>query len=186
MSFQAYLDTIKEKTGLTPKDFKVIAREKGLLQGDTVKPGPIVAWLKAEYGLGHGHAMAIVHTFKAEVEPQRTMDEQIVAHFKGEKAKWQEPYNELLAKVGEFGPDISEGPTGTYISILRKGKKFAIVQITADRFDVGFKLKGVEPTGRLEDSGPKDRLVSHRVHIYDPDEIDGEVIDWLRQAYDRA
>jgi hypothetical protein len=185
MSFEAYLDTIKEKTGMTPKDFKALAREKGLLGGGSVKAGPIVAWLKADYGLGHGHAMAIVHTFKSETEPQLTVDEQVAAHFKGEKAKWREPYDELLVKIGEFGPDISEGPTGTYISMLRGGKKFAIVQLTADRFDIGFKLKGVEPTERLEDAGPKDRLVTHRVHVYDPKEIDDEVIGWLRQAYDR-
>ena len=42
MSFQAYLDTIKEKTGLTPDDFEKIARERGLLEGD-IKAGPIIA-----------------------------------------------------------------------------------------------------------------------------------------------
>lgn len=59
MSFQAYLDNIKAKTGKTPKDFRALAKTKGLL-GPEVKAGAIVAWLKDDFGLGRGHAMAIV------------------------------------------------------------------------------------------------------------------------------
>ncbi|HEX8860273.1 MAG TPA: DUF4287 domain-containing protein [Actinomycetes bacterium] len=63
MSFQAYLDNIQAKTGKTPADFKAIAAEKQLLRPD-VKAGQIVAWLKDDFGLGHGHAMAIYATLK--------------------------------------------------------------------------------------------------------------------------
>jgi hypothetical protein len=58
MSFQAYIDNIKTKTGKTPEDFRTIAVKKGLLKPG-VKAGEIVAWLKKDFGLGHGHAMAI-------------------------------------------------------------------------------------------------------------------------------
>lgn len=63
MSFQAYIDNIKTKTGKTPVDFKQLAAEKGLLEPG-IKAGQIVAWLKEDFGLGHGHAMAIYATFK--------------------------------------------------------------------------------------------------------------------------
>ena len=63
MSFQAYIDNIKAKTGKTPDDFKKLADKKGLLNPG-VKAIEIVAWLKKDYGLGHGHAMAIYATFK--------------------------------------------------------------------------------------------------------------------------
>jgi hypothetical protein len=62
MSFQAYLDNIETKTGKTPNDFIVLAKEKGF--GSNTKAGEIVSWLKADFGLGHGHAMAIVHVIK--------------------------------------------------------------------------------------------------------------------------
>lgn len=66
MSFQAYLDNIKKKTGKSPEDFKKIAQEKGFLQNDelTVKATQITNWLKEEFELGHGHAMAIYATLK--------------------------------------------------------------------------------------------------------------------------
>lgn len=63
MSFQAYLDTIEDKTGLTPRKLVDIAKEKGL-DGPDVKAGAILDWLKADYGLGRGHGMALVHVIK--------------------------------------------------------------------------------------------------------------------------
>lgn len=63
MSFQAYLDTIKARTGRTPEDFRQLAEAKGLLSDGKVakgvKAGDVVAWLKDDFGLGRGHAMAI-------------------------------------------------------------------------------------------------------------------------------
>lgn len=59
MSFQAYLDNIEAKTGLTPRQFVDLAAEKGF--GPGTKATPIVEWLAADYGLGRGHAMALVH-----------------------------------------------------------------------------------------------------------------------------
>ncbi len=59
MTFQAYLDTIRKQTGLGPDDFVRLATEKGLTAPGT-KATPITEWLKADFGLGHGHAMAIV------------------------------------------------------------------------------------------------------------------------------
>lgn len=63
MSFQAYLDNIEEKTGKTPNEFIAIAKEKGFDAPET-KAGAIIQWLKDDYGLGRGHAMAIVHIIK--------------------------------------------------------------------------------------------------------------------------
>jgi len=59
MSFQAYLDTIEEKTGLTPRE--LVDRATARRFGPGTKAGEIVAWLGEEYGLGRGHAMALVH-----------------------------------------------------------------------------------------------------------------------------
>lgn len=63
MSFQAYLDNIRAKTGKTPEDFKALATAAGVYRPD-MKAGDLVAWLKAEYGLGHGHSMAVWAVFK--------------------------------------------------------------------------------------------------------------------------
>ncbi|MCX7521959.1 DUF4287 domain-containing protein [Microbacterium sp. STN6] len=63
MSFQAYLDTIEEKTGLTPRELVEIANQKGF-NDPAVKAGAILEWLKTDYALGRGHGMALVHVIK--------------------------------------------------------------------------------------------------------------------------
>jgi len=63
MSFQAYIDNIHAKTGKTPEEFEKLAREKGFFEPG-VKVMTIVNWLKEDFDLGHGHAMAIVQCFK--------------------------------------------------------------------------------------------------------------------------
>ena len=68
MSFQSYLDNIKAKTGKSPADFRKLAAEKGFTDGgkikEGVKAGEIVKWLKEDFNLGHGHAMAIYALLK--------------------------------------------------------------------------------------------------------------------------
>jgi hypothetical protein len=70
MSFQAYIDNIKAKTGKSPADFKKLAEAKGFLVNGALnkatKATEITNWLKADFGLGHGHAMAIYATLKGK------------------------------------------------------------------------------------------------------------------------
>ncbi len=65
MSFQAYIDNIKTKTGKTPEDFKNQVEQEGILRSD-MKATELVLWLKENYQLGHGHAMAIWAVFKSK------------------------------------------------------------------------------------------------------------------------
>lgn len=65
MSFQAYIDNIKSKTGRTPEDFKNQMQKEGILKPDMAAT-TLVNWLKEKYDLGHGHSMAIWAVFKDE------------------------------------------------------------------------------------------------------------------------
>ncbi len=68
MSFQAYIDNIQAKTGKSGADFRALAEKKGFVNttgiAPGVKAGQIVDWLKADFDLGRGHAMALVALFK--------------------------------------------------------------------------------------------------------------------------
>jgi hypothetical protein len=71
MSFQAYLDNIEAKTGLTPRQFVALAHERGLDAPGT-KAGDILAWLTDDYDLGRGHGMALVHVITKGATISRT------------------------------------------------------------------------------------------------------------------
>jgi hypothetical protein len=68
INLAAYFATIEKKTGRTPADFRMLADRKGWLQGATLKPEikamQVFDWLKDEFALGRGHAMAIYHVLK--------------------------------------------------------------------------------------------------------------------------
>jgi hypothetical protein len=65
VTFQAYIDNIRAKTGKTPEDFRDLAREAGVLT-PSMTATQLASWLKSGHGLGHGHAMAIYAVFKNE------------------------------------------------------------------------------------------------------------------------
>jgi hypothetical protein len=179
MSFQAYLDNIKAKTGKTPQDFGRLAAEKGL-----TKHGEITAWLKAEEGLGHGHANAVVAALRNAGAPRREPEQKLDALFSGKKAIWRGSCDALIADVGRFGPDVSAEANRTYVNLLRGGKKFGIIQCASvERLDIGVKLKGVAAEGRLQPAGSWNAMVTHRVSVTDPNQIDAELLAWLKRAY---
>ena len=66
INLTAYYATIKKKTGKTPADFKALAITRGYFENDVLKPtvkaAEVIAWLKADFGLGHGHGLAIYHS----------------------------------------------------------------------------------------------------------------------------
>jgi hypothetical protein len=178
VSFQAYLDNIRAKTGKPPEAIAAAVRSQGLS-----KPGEIVAWLKTEYGLGHGHAMAIVALVRRADQPSRSDDEKIDAHFSGAKAKWRPAFDWLVGEAGRLGPDVSVAPAASYLSVVRGGRKFAIVQALGERMDIGLRLKGALAGGRLQAAGKWNAMVTHRVRIGGEADLDPELLGWLQQAY---
>ena len=180
MSFQAYLDTVKAKTGKTPEDFAALAAKKGL-----VKHGELVAWLKSEFDLGHGHANAIVSVLLKSESRAASSDTKLEKLFSGKKAVWRSSGDDLIRKLEQFGLDVVAAANETYVNINRGKKKFAILQpSSAERFDIGIKLKGVEASGRLEMAESWNAMVTHQVRITDSSQIDAEVLGWLKQAYE--
>ena len=178
-AFQSYLDNIKAKTGKTPEDFRKLAKQKGL-----VKYREIVAWLKEDYGLGYGHAGAIyyliVHADDVKASPETGSRN----YSRAKRSSGARHTMRSRQRVRKFGTDVEVAPNMTYINLCRGSKKFGIVQTTADRLDIGIKLKGVAPTERFEAAGSWNAMVTHRVRISDPKQIDAEVLAWLKQAYD--
>ena len=93
MSFQAYLDAIEQKTGRTPRELLALAADRGFTPG--TQAGEVVSWLAEDFGLGRGHAMALVHVLKngPEISDRHVgttgthRDESTVLHLDGKAAR---------------------------------------------------------------------------------------------------
>ncbi|PTA67421.1 DUF4287 domain-containing protein [Deinococcus arcticus] len=182
MSFQAYLDAVQAQTGKTVPEFRELADEKGL-----EKHGQIVAWLKTEYGLGHGHATAVAAALLKAETRRAPEEERVSALFSGKKAGWQPLWTALLVHARTLGDDVGVGPTESYVSLTRGGKKFALVQPGVRGADVGLRLPGLLPAAPFEPAGSWNTMVTHRLRLTQPTEPaaepDAALLDALRAAY---
>ena len=179
----AMIANMKKKTGKTLEQWLDVARKTG-----GTKHGEIVKALKAEHGLTHGYANLVAHKL-LKSDAGSTADQGtdlVAAQYAGAKADLKPIYDALIAAVTALGKDVEISPKKAYVS-LRRSKQFALVQAsTKTRVDLGIKLRDVPPAGRLESSGSFNAMVSHRVRLEKPADVDNAVKGWLKQAYSEA
>ncbi len=175
----AMIAGLPEKTGKPLEEWLRILRASGL-----TKHKEMMSLLKSTHGLTHGFANLIALQFlNSDSHTAGDPDALVKAQYAGPKAGLLPIYEAIIDAVRAFGQDVEISPKKAYVS-LRRHKQFAIVQpSTASRVDVGLVLKTVKPQGRLEAAGSFNAMVSHRVRVAEPGEVDGELVKWLKEAY---
>lgn len=173
---------LPEKTGKPLAEWLRILHASGL-----AKHKELVTLLKTGHGLTHGFANMIALQFlQSDSHTATDTDSLVTAQYAGTKAGLRPIYDAVLAAVRSFGPDVEVAPKKAYVS-LRRSKQFAIVQpSTASRVDVGLVLKAADAEGRLEPAGSFNAMVTHRVRVSTPEEVDKELVRWLKKAYQEA
>jgi hypothetical protein len=73
----------------------------------------------------------------------------------------------------------------TYVSLVTPRRTFARIQpTTKSRVDLGLRLEGHKPGGRLHPSKIQETM-RLQISLTSVDEIDSEVLNWLQEAYDQ-
>ncbi len=175
--------SLKEKTGKTLQQWTTLATKSG-----KARHGELVSWLKGEHAMTHGYANLVAHmTLKSDAGSRVAAGDDLVAEmFAGDKASLRPIFDKVLAAALDCGDDIEQSPKKGYLSLRRKTQFATLHPSTKTRFDLGLKLKGVVPSGRLEAAGSWNGMVSHRVRIEDAAQVDGDVVGWVRRAYEGA
>lgn len=180
--FNSYLNSIIDKTGKTIDDLKEIGRKQAFK-----KHGEAVAWFKKAYELGHGHANLIAKLTMSPDGQKPTTDQAASDLFSKTKSVWRKSYDDLAKKVSAFGKDVEISIGKTYVNFHRGTKRFAIVKPSSGKtLDIGIKNSSTKTKGRLKPSGTWNSMVDYRISIKDPTEIDGEIVEWLKEAYNKA
>jgi hypothetical protein len=177
------IEGLRKKTGKSLEEWVRVVRESRLQ-----KHGEIVKLLKETHGVTHGYANLVAHkALGSDAASAEAAGADLVAEqYAGPKAPLKPIYEAIVAKVRRFGPDVELSPKKGYVS-LRRSKQFGLIQpSTATRVDVGLNLKGLKSAGRLEASGSFSAMCSHRVRVTSAAEVDGELVGWLKEAYERA
>lgn len=177
----AMLANLEEKTGHGMDHWFSVVEKSG-----EEKHMAIIKHLKSEHGLTHGYANLIAMKFRQRFESPKSETDLVSAQYAGAKAGLKPIYDQLVDMVKSLGDDVDVSPRKTYVTI-RRSKQFAIFKAsTKERLDVGFVLKGVEPTDRLRGGKQFSGMMTHAVGVSDASEIDDELKVWLKQAYEAA
>jgi hypothetical protein len=143
------------------------------------------AWLKAEHDLTGYPAMLLAwETFGYPDFLTASADELVDAQY-ADRPALRPIFDAVIAAVSALsGAEIQARKT--YVSLVSPRRMFGIVQAsTKKRVDLGLRLDGVEPQGRLllAKSLGSDR-VTRRLALESVQDLDDEALDWIRRAYD--
>jgi hypothetical protein len=182
-AFQTQLDNIQSKTGKSLDELTALVKKSGL-----TKHGEIRDYLKSELGLGHGDANALVHAV-LQSDGQRAAegksgDEVLDEIYSGPKAHMRPIHEKLMREINALGV-LEIVPKKGYVSLRRK-KQFAMIgPKTNTRFEVGINAKDFNKNARLLEQ-PKGSMCNYIVNVTDTQEVDPELVAWIKSAYEGA
>ncbi len=176
-ALQTMINNMPEKTGKSLAEWKVILQQKSF-----AKHGEAMKFLKGEHGVSHGFANTIILLSKKN---DTTPEDLISNQYKG-KENLLPIYESLIKVVDTFGNDVIKTPKKTSVSVIRKKQFVLIKPATKTRIDLGLKLKDVPTNDRLQNSGPFGTMCTHRVQLTTADQVDNELIGWMKEAYQKA
>ena len=179
---QTMIDNMPKNTGKSLTDWFEVISSSGF-----EKHGEIMKLLKGKHGVTHGYANTITILYRDQAAGgSPTETDLISSQYSGPKAGLKSVYDALLSGISKFGSDVEIAPKKSYVSLRRK-KQFAIVQpSTSSRIDLGLNLKGIDPTDRLEGGKVFSGMCTHKVQLFSLKDVDSEVMNWLKQAYDQS
>lgn len=187
---QKSMAALKEKTGRSLEEWIGLVKKDGPKDEKSRRE-----WLKTKHKLGMNHAGWIAERAEGkggDIDTPETYLKAAVQYveeqYAGPKEKLRPIYDELLRLGKSLGDDVKTCPCKTIVPLYRKHVFAQIKPTTNTRVDFGLCLtqyKGKLPK-RLVDTGglaKKDRI-THRMELKSVAEIDDEVKQWLRTAYD--
>ena len=175
------IENLRKNTGKTLAQWIEIVKAENF-----AKHGEIMKFLKEQHSLTHGFANLIALKAKGSDAGSAANEDDLITKQYAGKENLKPLYDKLLAEIQVFGKDVEIAPKNAYVSLRRK-KQFAMLQpATKTRFEIGINLKGQDAKGKLEAIQSANAMCSHKINITDLKDIDGEVIGWIKKAYDSA
>jgi predicted transport protein len=174
---------LEERSGRLLADWIALVKGSG-----AEKRKERVEWLKREHGLGHSQASIVVEYASRGADYEApSADELIESQYAGDRAPLRPLFEELRQRIESLGTDVSVEPRKAYVAFARD-RQFALVEpSTKTRLDVGLSFPETAATDRLRPAGAfGTERTTHRVEVSSKDDLDDELVGWLRAAYEQA
>lgn len=139
------------------------------------------AWLKEQGVTGNAENLLVMERFGYPDFLTASADELIEGQY-ADRPHLRPIYEAIINAVMEIGA-VTIQARKTYVSLMTPRRTFARVQpTTKNRVDVGLRMEGQKPGGRLQPSKIHETM-KLQINLTSVEEIDAEVLSWLRRAY---
>ena len=184
-AYATQLANIEKRTGKSLDALAALIRSSGL-----TKHGEMRDMLKRDLGMGHGDANTLVHYVQqsdgasAAAAAGKDTADVLGEIYTGPKAQLRPIHDRIMSGIAGFGT-FEIAPKKGYVSLRRK-KQFAMIgPATNTRVEVGLNMKDVKATDRLV-AMPSGQMCRYKVKVSDAAEVNQELLDWIRRAFDAA
>jgi hypothetical protein len=142
------------------------------------------AWLAARDVTGYAQLLLVMERFGYPDFLTAEASELVDGQYADRPAL--RPVYERVVTLAAALDDVEVGARKTFVVLSTPRRKFAVIKAaTKTRVDLGLRLDGVAPSGRLETAKPlRDDAMTVRIPLRSPDEVDDEVGQWLIRARD--
>lgn len=143
-------------------------------------------WLAGRGVTGYPQALLVMERFGWPDFLRRSDAELIDAQY-ADREDLRPILDRLLAVVHERHPDVEVVGRKGYVPLHTPRRQFAVVKATTkSRVDLGLRLDGEEPGGRLVPAkGLANDTINVRIPLANIDEVDDEVVSSLDEAWNR-
>lgn len=182
-ALETQVKNLQERSGKSLDEIFAMLRESGLS-----KHGEMRDMLKSELRMGHGDANTAAHLYRATLEDSAASAEKTADPvddiYSGKKAALRPIHDKLMKAIEKFGA-FEIAPKKSYVS-LRRSKQFAMIgPATQSQVEVGLNVKDLEASNRLKEQ-PASQMCQYKVRVASVEEVDKELIAWLKAAYKSA
>ena len=178
---ETQLNNLQVRSGKSLDELFDIIRKSGLS-----KHGEIRDMLKRDLDMGHGDANTLVHVFRAQQEGASGKEpgDPLGSIYSGKKAHLRPIHDKLMGAIQKLGT-FEIAPKKAYVSLRRKKQFATIGPATQTRIDVGLNVKGLPSADRLI-ALPSGQMCQYKVQVTELADVDQELINWVRAAFDAA
>jgi hypothetical protein len=174
-----WADLLQRRTGGSVAEWNERVRASGADQDEV----HLREWLTEQGVTGYMQQLLVMERFGYPAFLTATADDLIAAQY-ADRAQLRPILDGLLAAASALGAITIQARKG-YVSLVSPRRTFAVVRpTTKQRVDLGLRLSGQEPGGRVETArGLGNDRITLRVGLRSVEDIDDEVVELLREAY---
>jgi hypothetical protein len=141
------------------------------------------AWLTEQGVTGYAQSLLVMERFGYPDFLLASADELIEGQY-ADRPQLRPIFDAVIAAVAGLGA-VTIQARKTYVSLVSPRRTFARVQpTTKNRVDLGLRLEGLKPGGRLQPSKIHETMPL-QISLTSADDVDAEVLDWLQRTYDQ-